>query len=411
MKILSDGSVTSPEGFLASGMNAGIKKSFRKFDVALIYSEVPAVSAGTFTANRVKAWPLLYDLSVIGGRHHRVILANSGNANCFNGSSGKRAVSVSLDAISKELKVRKRQIFLASTGIIGRAFPIERIQKTIPVLVEKLSREGGHDAARGILTTDTHPKERAVRFLIDGKLVTLAGMAKGAGMVCPNMNASGRGNARHATMLCFLTTDLNISKRMLQKALSWAVEQTFNRVVIDNDQSTNDTVLILANGRARNRKIVSDGPRFQRFRQSLLYVCSSIARGLVRDGEGVTHVCEIAVKGAKSAKEGQRLCRQIASSMLFKTMMAGGDPNWGRLVGSVGASGVSFSPKLDISFDRVPILRAGREITRNKGRIRRILAKKEYRLDVNLKSGRHEERYWTTDLTKFYVWINSRYST
>src|SRR3989338_1581851 len=410
-KVVQDGSVTSPAGFMASGMNAGIKKSFRKFDVSLIYSEVPAVSAGTFTTNRVKAWPLLHDLKVIRNRIHRVIFSNSGNANCFNGKSGQQAVSVALNLLSRKLRIPKRQIFLSSTGIIGRAFPIDRIRKAIPELVQDLSKEGGHDAARGILTTDTHPKEIAVRFSIDGKTVTLAAMAKGAGMVCPDMNATGVLKGKHATMLCFLTSDVHISKSLLQRALSQSVDQTFNKVVIDNDQSTNDTVLILANGKARNRKIVSQDRRFRLFQEALTYVCNFIARGLVRDGEGVTHVCEVIVKGAHTPEEGSRVCRQISSSMLFKTMLAGGDPNWGRLMGSIGASGAAFSPSLDIMFDGIPILKNGRERIRNKGRIRRILKKKEYRLEVNLKSEKFQERFWATDLTKFYVWINASYST
>ncbi len=409
-KVLSDGSVTSPAGFLASGMNAGIKKSFRKFDVSLIYSEAPAVSAGAFTTNRVKAWPLLHDLKIIKKPRHRVIFSNSGNANCFNGVTGQRAVSVSLDLLSRALKVPKQQVFLASTGIIGRAFPIPRIQKAIPKLVKNLSRAGGHDAARGILTTDTRPKEMAVRFTVDRKKVTVAGMAKGAGMVCPDMNATGT-RAKHATMLCFLTTDLAISKPMLGKALSYAVDETFNKVVIDNDQSTNDTVLILANGKARNAKITSADKRFRLFQKALLFVCAHVARSLARDGEGVTHVCEVVVQGARSPEEGRRLCQQISSSMLFKTMLAGGDPNWGRLMGSIGSSGAAFSERLDIKFEGVPILLNGREKLGNRNRIRQILKKKEYRLEINLKAGRYQERFWTTDLTKFYVWINSTYSS
>ena len=414
-KVLSNGSVTSPEGFLASGMNARIKKSSRKLDVSLIYSETPAVSAGTFTTNRVKAWPLLHDLRIIRNRYHRVIFSNSGNANCFNGKTGEQAVLVSLNLLSKKFRIPKSQIFLASTGIIGRAFPIDRIEKAIPSLTKSLSKDGGHDAARGILTTDTHPKEIAIRFLIDRKPVTLAAMAKGAGMVYPDMNATGIRNGslkdRHATMLCFLTTDLHISKSMLQKALSYAVGETFNKIVIDNDQSTNDTVLILANGEARNKKITTADKRFRLFQAALVHVCEFIAKGLVRDGEGVTHVCEVMVKGARNSEEGRRLCDTISSSMFFKTMLAGEDPNWGRLMGSVGASGVRFSPKLDISFEGVPILLNGKEKISNKGRLRRILKKKEFRLEINLKSGKHQERFWTTDLTKFYVWINSRYST
>ncbi len=410
-KVVPDGSVTTPEGFLASGMNAGIKKSFRKFDVSFICSETPAISAGTFTTNRVKAWPLVHDLKIIRNKSHRVIFSNSGNANCFNGASGEQAVRVSLNLISKKLKISKKQIFLASTGIIGRAFPIERIEKAIPQLIDSLSKEGGHNAARGILTTDTHPKEIAVRFLIDRKPVTLAGMAKGAGMVYPDMNATGIRNSHHATMLCYLTTDLKISKSILQKALSEAVDRSFNKVVIDNDQSTNDMVLILANGKAGNRIINRLDNRFKVFQEALNYVCTHIARDLARDGEGVTHVCELIVKRGKTQEESRRLCDRISTSMLFKTMLAGGDPNWGRIMGSVGASGVSFSPKLDISFEGVPILVNGKEKISNKNRLRQILKKKEFRLEINLKSGRFEERYWTTDLTKFYVWINSTYST
>jgi len=411
MKVLYDGSVTSPEGFLASGMNAGIKKSFRKSDVALIYSESPAVSAGAFTTSRVKAWPLLHDLKVIRNSRHRAIFSNSGNANCFNGKSGKRAVSVSLELLSRKLKVPKSQIFLASTGIIGRVFPVEKIEAAIPALVSHLSREGGHHAAHGILTTDTHPKEIAVRFSVGGKRVTLAAMGKGAGMVCPDMNASGIRKARHATMLCFLTTDLNISKPLLQRALSHAVDRSFNKMVIDNDQSTNDLVLVLANGRARNKKIARGDQGFQLFQKALVYVCEYITRSLVRDGEGVTHVCEVAVKGAKTPEEARKLCYQISSSMLFKTMLAGEDPNWGRVMGSVGASQVSFSPALDIAFEGIPILKNGVEVRRNKRKLKQILKKKEFRLEINLKKGKFSERYWTTDLTKFYVWINSRYST
>ena len=410
-KVVPDGSVTTPEGFVASGMNAGIKKSFRKFDVSFLFSEAPAVSAGTFTTNRVKAWPLIHDLKVIRGKHHRVIFSNSGNANCFNGASGKKAVEVSLGLISKKLKVPKTQIFVASTGVIGRAFPIDKFRSAIPQLIDSLSKDGGHNAARGILTTDTHPKEIAVRFMVDGKPVTLAGMAKGAGMVYPDMNATGIRRAHHATMLCYLTTDLKISKPLLQKALSIAVDRSFNKIVIDNDQSTNDMVLVLANGKAGNQMLTKPDKRFKVFQEALNFVCDHIAKDLAKDGEGVTHICEVIVKGAKTQEEARRLCDKISCSMLFKTMLAGGDPNWGRVMGSVGASGVAFSQRLNVSFDGIPILVNGKERLSNRNRLRQILKKKEYRMEVNLKSGRFSERYWTTDLTKFYVWINSTYST
>ncbi|HLD56410.1 MAG TPA: bifunctional ornithine acetyltransferase/N-acetylglutamate synthase, partial [Candidatus Omnitrophota bacterium] len=210
----------------------------------------------------------------------------------------------------------------------------------------------------------------------------------------------------------YLTTDLNISKTLLQQALSEAVNATFNKMVIDNDQSTNDMVLILANGKAKNKKITSlKDPNFLIFLGPLAFVCNRLVKELVRDGEGVTHVCNVVVRGAKTQEEASRLCRQICSSMLFKTMLAGEDPNWGRIMSSIGASQVDFSPKLDISFDGVPILNNGVEVLKNKQRLRKILKKKKFCLEINLKKGKFSERYWTTDLTKFYVWINSRYST
>jgi glutamate N-acetyltransferase/amino-acid N-acetyltransferase len=411
-KVIADGSVTSPQGFLASGMHAGIKKNARKYDASLIYSEMPAVSAGVFTTNRVKAWPLYHDIKIIRQPFHRSILANSGNANCFNGAGGKTAVATTLALAAKCLKVRTDEIFVSSTGIIGREFPTLKLEQAIPALVQNLSAVGGHDAARGILTTDTRAKEIAVRFTIDGKEVTVGAMAKGAGMLYPKMNQTGNSaRPKHATMLCYITTDLNISKTMLQRALSFASDETFNRIAIDNDQSTNDTVLILANGKAGNRKIVSGDKRFQLFQAALKYACSHIARELVKDGEGVTHACELVVKGARNPQEARRLCERIATSMLVKTMFAGGDPNWGRLLCCVGSSEVSFSDSLDVSFDGVPILKNGREISRNKSKLRKTLQKKEFNLTIDLKSGRHESRYWMCDLTKFYVWINSTYSS
>ncbi len=409
------GGVTIPSGFLASGMHAGIKKNANKFDTSLIYSEAPCVSAGMFTSNQVKAWPLLHNLRVIGHKSHRVIFANSGNANCFNGKTGQQAVSKSLTLLSKLLKVSSKEIFLGSTGVIGRKFPVKILDRAIPALVKTMSKDGGHCAARGILTTDTNTKEIAVRFKIDGKTVCLAAMAKGAGMIYPDMTANGKRagslKGKHATMLCYGTTDLNISKAMLQSAVNHAVRETFNKISIDNDQSTNDMVLVLANAKAGNPKITRPDKRFRLFQAAVTHIFRWIAQELVSDGEGVTHVCEIIVKGARKDVEATTLCRQIATSMLVKTMFAGGDPNWGRLMGCVGASGVSFSPKLDILFEGIPILRNGKEAEGNKNRLRQILKKKQYRLEIDLKRGRGRDSFLTTDLTKFYVWINSRYST
>ena len=404
--LIKNGTVTSPNGFLASGMRAGIKASARKYDCSLVVSQVPAVSAGVFTLNTAKAWPLLYDETVIKRPAHRAILANSGNANCFNGESGRRTVRISRRLLSKLLKIDSKDIFLASTGMIGKPFPIDKLKAAIPVLVSQLARHGGTDAARGILTTDTCPKEIAVRFRIGNRWAKLGAMAKGAGMVFPHMAPSGE---RHATMLCFLTTDVAISKAMLNEALWQAARKTFNNIAIDNDMSTNDMVLVLANGLAKNEKITAPGKAFDTFQQAFTDVCAYLARELVKDGEGVRHVCEIQMKGARTEEEARRAGEQIATSMLVKTMLAGEDPNWGRVVAAIGASGVAFSKSLDISFDGIYVLKNGRP--RSKSKVRKVLRKNMFVLQVNLKKGTFEETFLTTDLTKFYVWINSAYSS
>ncbi len=408
MNIIKNGSVTTPAGFLASGMHAGIKPIKRKLDCSLIVSKVPATSAGVFTINQAKAWPLVYDESVIERPKHRAILANSGNANCFNGESGRRTVRTSLKLLSSKLKINPKEILLASTGIIGKPFPIEKLKAAIPVLVSELSKGGANNAARGILTTDTCPKEIAVRFRSGGRWAALGGIAKGSGMVYPHMALP---NERHATMLCFFTTDLAISKPMLKEALSLAIQKTFNNIVIDNDMSTNDMVLVLANGLAKNDLITKPGKSFDAFVNTLTGTCAHLARELVRDGEGVRHVCEIQVKGAKTQEDARAAADKIATSMLVKTMLAGEDPNWGRVVAAVGASGAHFSKSLDVSFDGIYILRNGRNLPRNRGKVRKVLQKKMFVLQVNLKKGVFEETFLTTDLTKFYVWINASYSS
>lgn len=408
MKKIKNGSITAPSGFLASGLYAGIKPKSRKLDCSLIFSKIPAVSAGVFTINKAKAWPLLYDESVINQPTHQAILANSGNANCFNGESGRKTVQMSVKSVAKHLKINPKSVLVASTGIIGKPFPIEKLKAAIPMLVEQLSVDGANNAARGILTTDTCPKEIAVEFRIEGTPVRLGAIAKGSGMVYPHMTLPGE---RHATMLCYFTSDCSISKPMLKLALSNAVKKSFNNIVIDNDMSTNDMVIVLANGLAKNNPIVRPGKSFNVFQKALTSCCMRLARELVQDGEGVQHVCEIKVTGAKTQEEARSAAKQIATSMLVKTMLAGEDPNWGRVVAAVGASGVEFSKNLDISFDGLYILKNGKHLAKNRAKLRKVLHKKMIVLQVNLKKGRFEETYLTTDLTKFYVWINSTYSS
>lgn len=395
------GTVTTPLGFLAAGIRSGIKRK-NKYDSTLIVSRGPAVAAATFTKNRAKAWPVIYSMKAIQGQRHRAILASSGNANCFNGPGGRTAVQTAVTELARLLKIGPEEILAAQTGIIGIPFPINRFTRALSKLVKRLSPEGGHQAAKGILTTDLRPKEVALSFHLGHKRVTIAAIAKGAGMVHPNM----------ATLLCFITTDVRMTKRLLRRALRKAVDETFNRIAIDNDQSTNDTVFILANGEAGNPTITRVDRRYRVFREALEEVCRYTARELVRDGEGVTKVCNLHVIGAKRPTEAERAARQIATSMLFKTMLAGADPNWGRLVAAIGASGVAFDPdRLDIAFDGAAVLSHGKLRVRNLPRARRVLAKREFDLTIHLGRGHARAEFITSDLTAKYVLINSSYSS
>lgn len=395
------GTVTTPLGFFASGIHSGIKQK-KKYDTSLIFSSTPAVAAGTFTTNRAKAWPVIYSMKAIQGLRHHAILASSGNANCFNGPEGKHAVLQAVQALAEYLKIRPEEILIAQTGLIGAPFPINRFKRALPKLVKRLSPDGGRKAAKGILTTDLRPKEVALSFHLGRKRVTIGAIAKGAGMVHPHM----------ATMLCFITTDIKITKRLLRRALRHAVDDTFNQIAIDNDQSTNDTVLILANGEAGNPTITRIDRRYRMFRVALEEVCRYLARELVRDGEGVTKVCTLHVSGAKRPTDAERVARQIGTSMLFKTMLAGADPNWGRLVAAIGSSGVDFDARrLDIAFDGVSVLSHGKLRVSNLPRARRVLAKREFDLNIHLGKGYGRAQFITSDLTSKYVLINSSYSS
>lgn len=393
--------MTTPLGFHAAGIRSGIKQK-KKYDSSLIVSITPAIAAGTFTKNRAKAWPVIYSMKVIHEPHHRAILASSGNANCFNGPKGKEAVLGSVYELAGLLKIRPEEILIAQTGLIGAPFPITRFKRALPKLVKRLSPEGGRQAAKGILTTDLRTKEVALSFHLGQKRVTIGAVAKGAGMVHPHM----------ATMLCFITTDVKITKHLLRRALRKAVDETFNQIAIDNDQSTNDTVLILANGAAGNFTITRVDRRYRLFRDALEEVCRYIAKELVRDGEGVTKVCTLHVTGAKRPTEAERAARQIGTSMLFKTMLAGADPNWGRLVAAIGASGVAFNRnRLDIAFDEVSVLSHGKLRATHLPRARRVLAKGEFDITVGLGAGHARAEFITSDLTPKYVLINSSYSS
>jgi len=400
-EFIKNGSVTSPQGFLASGLHVGIKRSKKKYDASLIFSKVPCVAAATFTTNRVKAWPLLYSMKVVDHDQHHAILASSGNANCVNGKEGKQAVISAVEELACHLGIATNQVLIAQTGLIGVPFPITRYKRGIPKLIRRLHENGGRAAAKGILTTDLAVKEEAIALRIGGERVCVGAIAKGAGMVHPNM----------ATMLCFITTDVTISKPLLKRALRHAVDDTFNKMAIDNDQSTNDCVFVLANGQANAPAIHKIDKDYRLFRDVLEEICKRMAYKMVHDGEGVTHVCTLKVTGAKNPTEAEKVARQIANSMLFKTMLAGADPNWGRIVAAIGASGVSFDLKqTQISCDGVNIVNHGRVRALNLPKARKVLQRKSYEMHINIGKGRGKTEFVTSDLTTKYVTINSCYS-
>ncbi|MBN1688780.1 MAG: bifunctional glutamate N-acetyltransferase/amino-acid acetyltransferase ArgJ [Candidatus Omnitrophica bacterium] len=395
------GTITTPRGFVASGLYCGIKKNKKKYDAALVVSRTPAVAAGTFTTNKVKAWPVLYTMKAINAPRHRAYLVSSGNANCVNGPKGKIAVEEAAAEVAKNLKVPVEEILIAQTGLIGAPFPITRFKRAIPRLVRRLSCDGGRSAAKGILTTDLSPKEVALSFPLGKKKVTIAAMSKGAGMVHPNM----------ATMLCFITTDIAITKPLLRRALRHAVDDTFNKMAIDNDMSTNDMVLAMANGQSGVPTIQKIDREYRLFREVLKEVCRIIAYKMAHDGEGVSHVCTLRLSGAKNPTEAEKAARQIANSMLFKTMLAGSDPNWGRIVAALGASGVAFNPKqINISFDDAMVVHHGSLRVLNIPKARKVLQKKGYTIHIVIGKGRGRVEFITTDLTTKYVSINASYS-
>lgn len=398
MKIIT-GSVTAPQGFIANGVKSGIKKG--KLDLALIVSKVPALAAGVFTTNELKAAPLKVSKAHIKNGKAQAIVINSGNANCLTGKSGLKAAIDIAKAISKSLWISEDDVLVASTGLIGKPLPTERIKSAIAKLVKGLSKAKERQAAQAILTTDTRPKRIAVAINIGKKTVKIGGIAKGAGMICPNM----------ATMLCFLTTDANIELRALRRSLRDSVESSFNTITVDGDMSTNDMVLILANSLAGGPEIRYLSREHKVFSGALNYVTSYLAEEIVRGGEGATKFIEVNVKGSRSLSDAKRMAKQIANSNLVKTAIAGEDPNIGRIASAAGASGVKFDEsKLDIYLNRIKIVNGGNVIDKVRPKIRRSLRKREIIITLDLNCGSNSAASWTCDLTEEYIKINARYN-
>jgi len=392
--------ITAPLGFRAAGLHCGIKKA-RVLDLALVVSDRSGPIGGVFTTNRVVAAPVALDRLHLRHGVGRAILINSGNANACTGRPGMAAAQRTAAVVARTLGIPIHEVFIGSTGVIGRPLPVDRIIRAVPALVERVSSLGGLSAARAILTTDLKPKAIARRARINGRTVIIGGMAKGSGMIHPAM----------ATMLGYLTTDAAITRTALQRALTQAVDDSFNCISVDGDTSTNDTVLCLANGLAGNRPITEGTSAFRQFVRLLTEACQPLALAICRDGEGVTKVVKIEVEGAGTTLQARQVANTIGTSNLVKTALFGEDANWGRVMAAIGRAGVTMDPaKINVSFGGVPMVRNGVGLgPAAERRIAKVFHRKEFTIQVKLGQGRHRSHLWTTDLSYDYVRINASY--
>ena len=399
MKKLSGG-VTAARGFTAAGIHCGIKKR-PILDLALLWSERAGPIAGVFTTNRVVAAPVVLDQRHLRLGLGRAIIVNSGCANACTGSMGMRAAEDTAALAARHLRIPTHHVFVGSTGVIGTPLPVSRVRRGFPTLAARLRRAGADEAARAIMTTDTRPKQFAAQARIGGALVTVGGMAKGSGMIHPNM----------ATMLAYVTTDAAILRAALQRALRHAADRTFNRISVDGDTSTNDTVLCLANGMAENRPIRIGAREYEAFIRLLTAVCESLALQVCRDGEGVTKLVEIRVRGAKSDEDARRIADTIATSCLVKTALFGEDANWGRILAAIGRAGVRVDPdRIALSIGDVPIVKRGVGLgPAAERRLAQVFRKKTFTIDSTVGRRSGQARMWTTDLSYDYVRINASY--
>jgi len=398
-----------PQGFLFAAGEAGLRTHGSGPDVALMVSTVPARVAALFTTNRVKAAPVLISQEhwKRSRRIAQAIVVNAGNANCATGRAGLRAARQSAEAAGKLLDVRREQVLVASTGVIGVPLDARRITAQLPALARRLHPEGYEAVSRAILTTDTRPKVAGKSLPIGGRRVRILGMAKGAGMIYPRL----------ATMLAFFFTDAAVEPRFLQSAARRMCDSSFNRISVDGDTSTNDTVFLMANGVAGNPAIGKQGVTAEKFLEALDEVAQELAIALVRDGEGARKLAEIRVEGAASAKQADAIARSIALSSLVKTALAGGDPNWGRILSAVGNAGVAFDPnRVNIFLNGTRVCRRGGAVDFDEAALQRELQARDLQakdilLRVQMGQGTAAARFWTCDFTEEYVRINASYRT
>jgi glutamate N-acetyltransferase/amino-acid N-acetyltransferase len=398
--VIPQGSVTSVRGFLAGAVGAGIREDVDKLDLGILHSEQACSAAGVFTSNRVKAAPILVCQKHLADGRAQAIVANSGCANACTGEEGLREAYEMAELVAAKLGIRFEDVLVASTGVIGSCMPMARIRAGIGDIV--LSSKGGDDLALAIMTTDTVPKQIAVRFDCQGQRYTVGGVAKGAGMIHPGL----------ATMLCFLTADAPARQDFLDAALRQVVDASFNMITIDGDTSTNDMVVVLANGLAGGEPLAAEHPAAEPFCQALTLVCTHLAKAICRDGEGATKLIEVRVEGAASDADARRAAREVARSLAVKTAIYGSDPNWGRIVAALGNSGADIvEEKTTLYLSDICLYRRGRPLDYDERAARAALAGTEVELRLELGLGEGAATAWGCDITEEYVRLNSAYTT
>jgi len=390
-----EGGITAPRGFIAGGTCCGIKDGF--LDLGILVSQDEASSAGTFTTNLVKAAPVLVSSQQISRGKSRAIVVNSGNANACTGDRGKEDAWQMVRETAATLRIDPQEVLVCSTGVIGEYLPIDKVKQGIRELGPQLSPQENKAFARAILTTDKTAKEVALEVTTSQGTFRIGGAAKGAGMIHPHM----------ATMLAFITTDLEIDPFTLKGCIREAVDLSFNRILVDGDTSTNDTVLILANGKSA---LKGEGKTLQAFQEALKEVCKTLALMMVRDGEGATKTVKIVVKGASSPEDGEKAARRLANSLLVKTALYGEDPNWGRLMAALGSSGCRVDPsRVKVWIGDVQVVQGGVKVPDAEERAHRVMRQREYTIALDLGLGSHEYWVWTCDLSYDYIRINAEY--
>ena len=393
--------VTFPKGFTAAGVKAGIKKS-GNLDLALIYTEKEAAVAGVFTKNAVAAAPVIVSREVVKGGKAHAIVANAGCANACTGETGLANARKMAALAAAEVGCASDEVLVGSTGIIGVNLPMDKLEAGIKAAAAELSEDGSKNAGNAIITTDTYSKACSCEVEIGGQAVRFGAIAKGSGMIQPNM----------ATMLCYITTDANISSQLMQKALSEIVEVSFNMISVDGDMSTNDTVLVLANGASGAAEITDGSPEYEKFYATLKEICQELSKRIAADGEGATKFLTINVSGTKTFEDAKTVAMSIAKSPLVKTAFFGEDPNWGRVICAVGYAGIPMVPeKTVIKFGGVPVYANGLGAEFNEDDIHKVMAEHDIVIDVEMGMGDAQATVWSCDFSYEYVKINGEYHT